>query len=145
MATLGLKEMGKFLWEGMEKVFPFWLSQFSFAKLRQPTGLPYSLLPQRNFPLSFKLKVAIADFFWKMQTKTWYRNSSDRTVFGTRKKQLLCLYWHVQWAIYHKYSHLNYHRGYLFLLRFEKKLTFFDFRQKFKEKYFMQILNAEKV
>ena len=27
MATLGLKEMGKFLWEGRES----WLSQFSFA------------------------------------------------------------------------------------------------------------------
>ena len=38
MATLGLKEMGKFLWEGREKVLPCWLSQFSFAKLRQPTG-----------------------------------------------------------------------------------------------------------
>ena len=38
---------------------------------------------------------------------------------------------------------LNYHRGYLLLLRFENKLTFFDLRQKFKEKYFMQILNAE--
>ena len=34
MATLGLKEMGKFLWEGREKVLPSWLSQFSFAKLR---------------------------------------------------------------------------------------------------------------
>ena len=32
MATLGLKEMGKFLWEGREKVLPSWLSQFSFAK-----------------------------------------------------------------------------------------------------------------
>ena len=32
MATLGLKEMGKFLWEGMEKSLPSWLSQFSFAK-----------------------------------------------------------------------------------------------------------------
>ena len=42
MATLGLKEMGKFLWEG------------------------------RNFPISFKPKVAIAEFFWKMQRKTWY-------------------------------------------------------------------------
>ena len=31
MATLGLKEMGKFLWEGREKVLPCWLSQFSFA------------------------------------------------------------------------------------------------------------------
>mgnify|MGYP001581008804 CR=1 FL=1 len=33
MATLGLKEMGKFLWEGREKVLPSWLSQFSFAKV----------------------------------------------------------------------------------------------------------------
>ena len=38
MATLGLEEMGKFLWEGREKGLPCWLSQFSFAKLRQPTG-----------------------------------------------------------------------------------------------------------
>ena len=38
MATLGLKEMEKFLWEGRKKVLPSWLSQFSFAKLRQPTG-----------------------------------------------------------------------------------------------------------
>ena len=30
MTTLGLKEMGKFLWEGREKVLPCWLSQFSF-------------------------------------------------------------------------------------------------------------------
>ena len=29
MATLGLKEMGKFLWEGREKVLACWLSQFS--------------------------------------------------------------------------------------------------------------------
>ena len=33
MATSGLKEMGKFLWEGREKVLPSWLSQFSFDKL----------------------------------------------------------------------------------------------------------------
>ena len=38
MSTLGLKEMGKFLWEGREKGLPFWLSQFSKTKLRQPTG-----------------------------------------------------------------------------------------------------------
>ena len=31
MATLGLKEMGKFLWEAREKSLPCWLSQFSFA------------------------------------------------------------------------------------------------------------------
>ena len=29
MATLSLKEMGKFLWEGREKGLPYWLSQFS--------------------------------------------------------------------------------------------------------------------
>ena len=29
MATLGLKEMGKFLWEDREKGLPCWLSQFS--------------------------------------------------------------------------------------------------------------------
>jgi hypothetical protein len=38
MASLDLKEMEKFLWEGREKVLPCWLSQFGFAKLRQPTG-----------------------------------------------------------------------------------------------------------
>ena len=57
MATLGLKEMGKFLWEGREKGLPSWLSQFSFAS-------------QRNFPISFKPKVAIPEFFWKMQKKS---------------------------------------------------------------------------
>ena len=39
MATLGLKEMGNFLWEGWEKNLPGWL----FAKLRQPTGHTYSI------------------------------------------------------------------------------------------------------
>ena len=29
MATLGLKEMGKLLWESREKGLPCWLSQFS--------------------------------------------------------------------------------------------------------------------
>ena len=38
MATLGLKEMGKLLWEDREKVLPWWLSQFSKTKLRQPIG-----------------------------------------------------------------------------------------------------------
>ena len=53
MTTLGLKEMGKFLWEGREKSLPCWLPQFSF-------------------PISFKPKVTINEFFWKMQRKTWY-------------------------------------------------------------------------
>ena len=42
MATLGLKEMGKFLWKGREKVCP----------------------------VSFKLKVDIAKFIGKMQKKS---------------------------------------------------------------------------
>ena len=44
MAKLGLKEMGKFLWKGREKVCP----------------------------VSFKPKVAIAKFIGKMQKKVWY-------------------------------------------------------------------------
>ena len=43
MATLGLKEMG-----------------------------PFFLPSQRNFPISFKHKVAIAKFIWKMQKQVWY-------------------------------------------------------------------------
>ena len=31
LATLGLKKMEKFLWEGREKTLPSWLSQFSSA------------------------------------------------------------------------------------------------------------------
>ena len=45
MATLGLKEMGKFLWEGREKGLPCWLSQFSKTKLRQPTGQLFCFFP----------------------------------------------------------------------------------------------------
>ena len=30
MATLGLKEMEEFLWEGREKTVPSWLPQFGF-------------------------------------------------------------------------------------------------------------------
>jgi hypothetical protein len=71
MATLGLKEMGKFLWEGREKSLPSWLSQFSFDFDSQQ-GRPFSLPSQRNFPIYFKPKVAIAVFFWKLQRKIWY-------------------------------------------------------------------------
>ena len=72
MATLGLKEMGKFLQEGREKVLPSWLSQLSFAKLRQTTGLTFFPTFPMKFPISFKPKVAIAELFCKMQRKTWY-------------------------------------------------------------------------
>ena len=46
MATLVLKEMGKFLWEGRGKSLPSWLSQFRLSK------------------------VAIAKFIGEMQKKT---------------------------------------------------------------------------
>ena len=45
LATLGLKEMEKFLWEGREKVLPSWLSQFSFAKQTPPCPLNPMALP----------------------------------------------------------------------------------------------------
>ena len=43
-----------------------------FFPLRPFLSLPFSLPSQRNFPISFKPKVAIAKFSWKMQRKTWY-------------------------------------------------------------------------
>ena len=49
MATLGLKEMGKFLWEGREKGLPCWLPQFSKTKLRQPTGQTFLPTFQKEF------------------------------------------------------------------------------------------------
>ena len=52
---------------------------FAFSKRNQlwlhwdsQQGRFFSLPSQRNFPISFKPKVAIAEFFWKMQRKTWY-------------------------------------------------------------------------
>ena len=35
-------------------------------------GRPFSLPSQKNFPISFKPKMAIAEFFLKMQRKTWH-------------------------------------------------------------------------
>ena len=49
MATLGLKEMGKFFWEGREKGLPCWLSQFSKIKLRQPTGQTFFPIFPKEF------------------------------------------------------------------------------------------------
>jgi hypothetical protein len=49
MAALGLKKMGKFLWEGREKSFPSWVSQYSFAKLKQPTDQTFSPTFKKEF------------------------------------------------------------------------------------------------
>ena len=91
MATLCLKEMGKLLWEGKEKSLQSWLSQFSVSKLRQPTGQTFFLTFQRNFPISFKPKVAIPEFFWKTQRKTWYSISGLDAMPLSLKNMLLRL------------------------------------------------------
>ena len=52
MATLGLKEMGKFFWEGKENFLPNWLSQFSFVKEKEKNW--YSILGVDAMPLSLK-------------------------------------------------------------------------------------------
>ena len=70
MAILGWKEIGKLFWEGRKKGLPCWLSQSSKTKLRQPTGQTFFLLSQRNFPISFKLKVSLAKIIGKMQKKS---------------------------------------------------------------------------
>ena len=57
MATLGLKEMGKFLCEGREKGLPCWLSQFSFAR-----KIWYSILGLDAMPLSLKNLLLKTDF-----------------------------------------------------------------------------------
>ena len=71
MATLGLKEMGKLLWVG-KKVCPVGCLSLVLLNRGSQQGSPFSLHSQRNFPISFKPKVATAEFFWKMQRKTWY-------------------------------------------------------------------------
>ena len=55
-----------FFWE--YKMWP--LTKLNWTKLRQPTW--QNFFPTWNFPISFKPKLAIAEFFWKMQRKTWY-------------------------------------------------------------------------
>ena len=68
MATLGLKEMEKFLWEGREKGLP----SLVLTNWNKQQDRPFSRTFQRNLPISFKSKLGIAEFFWKMQRKTWY-------------------------------------------------------------------------
>ena len=55
MATLGLKEMGKFLWEGREKGLPCWLSQFSKTKLGNWANF-FLYLPKGIFPFPSNLR-----------------------------------------------------------------------------------------
>ena len=55
MATLGLKEMGQFLWEGREKGLPCWLSQFSKTRktcfyYRYPVQIAGNLFSKQGLP-----------------------------------------------------------------------------------------------
>ena len=72
MATLGLKEIGKFLWEVMKK-------DHQMGKL-------FSLPFQRNFSISFKPNVVIAKLIGKMQKKVWYYEKwvGRKAVFSPR-------------------------------------------------------------
>ena len=73
IATLGLNDMKNFFFGKIgKKVCP--VGCLSLAKLSWDSqlGKLFSLPSQRNFPISFKLKTAIAEFFWRIQRKTWY-------------------------------------------------------------------------
>ena len=48
-----------------------WRPTHFFIKVCQQ-GRPFSLPSQKNFSISFKPKVAIAEFIWKMERKIWY-------------------------------------------------------------------------
>ena len=59
MATLSLKEMGKFVWEGREKSLPSWLSQFSKTNIYTVPGLvkaEISINQEGNSVLRIKLE-----------------------------------------------------------------------------------------
>ena len=97
MATLCLKEMGNraekeqhqdatkkictnlilMLWGKSGKVHTFWEGHKILRNWdSQQTGQTFSLPSQRNFPISFKPKVAIAEFIGKMQKKWVGRHAS---------------------------------------------------------------------
>ena len=69
MASLGLKEMGKSLWEGKEKGLPCWLSHFSKTKLRQPTG--QNFFP--TFPKEF------SHFLWTLGSHSEVGLENEKT------------------------------------------------------------------
>ena len=62
-------------------------------------------------------------------TSAWYLFAKLTRGFGVLGFWGLC--WHVPWVIYHKYSHPELSQENLLQLRFEMKLKFFAFRQKF--------------
>ena len=64
MATLGLKEMGKFLPEGREKGLPCWLSQFSKTGLdAMPLFLLDDLLNHRSRVFLYECRSKYMEIF----------------------------------------------------------------------------------
>jgi hypothetical protein len=61
MASLGLKEMGKFLWEGREKGLPCWLSGQTF----------FSTFP-KEFSHFLQIQGSHSKFHWENAKKVWY-------------------------------------------------------------------------
>ena len=71
MATLGLKEMGKFLWEGRKKGLHCWVSQFSKTKLRRPTGQTFLPTFPKEFSHLLQTKGSHSKVHWE-NAKVWY-------------------------------------------------------------------------
>ena len=68
-----------------------------------------SLPSQRNFPISFKPKVAIAKFVWKMQKKIWYYEKwvGRHASFPPRRSVNRCTLVEKPWKKLFIYQHCN--------------------------------------
>ena len=88
-------------------------------------GRPFPLPSKRNFPISFKPKVAIDEFFWKMQRKSWYSILGVDTLPLSLKN--LLLKWFEKRASLFK-DHWNYSGDF----RGAKIAFFLDFHKKYK-------------
>ena len=76
-------------WKVGKKVCPVGCLCLVLLNWDSQHGRPFSLPSKRNFPISFKPKVAIAEFFWKMQRKTWYSIFGVDAIMPLSLKNLL--------------------------------------------------------
>ena len=89
---------------GFSLYFP---KELSLAKLNWDSqlGRTFFLSSQRNFPISFKPKVSITEFLWKMQRKTWYSILGLDAMplslknLSLSKYKFICYIW-IYWTIY---------------------------------------------
>ena len=65
-----------------------------FFPLKPFLSLSFSLASQRNFPISFKPKVAITKFSWKMQRKIWYYEKWVGRYASFPPRRSVNSYWH---------------------------------------------------